>query len=123
AGPAGTRSSSTMMVIRMAITPSLNASIRPLPMHAAPVAVGSRTNVYRPGPRPARASGGHHGSFAILTGVFFGTAFATILTPGPNMVYVGTTGGERGPATGMLASVAVTVGGVCYTLATAIGIS
>jgi threonine/homoserine/homoserine lactone efflux protein len=64
-----------------------------------------------------------HGSSAILTGVFFGTAFATILTPGPNMVYVGTTGGERGPATGMLASVAVTVGGVCYTLATAIGIS
>ena len=59
----------------------------------------------------------------VLTGVFFGTAFATILTPGPNMVYVGTAGGERGPATGALAACAVIFGGVCYTVATAVGIS
>ncbi len=59
----------------------------------------------------------------ILTGVFFGSAFATILTPGPNMVYVGTTGGERGPATGVLAAAAVILGGVCYTVTTAVGIS
>lgn len=39
------------------------------------------------------------------------------------MVYVGTTGGERGPATGVLAAAAVVLGGVCYTVATAIGIS
>ena len=39
------------------------------------------------------------------------------------MVYVGTTGGERGPAAGALAACAVVHGGVCYTVATAIGIS
>ena len=39
------------------------------------------------------------------------------------MVYVGTTGGERGPAAGALAACAVVLGGVCYTVATAIGIS
>jgi threonine/homoserine/homoserine lactone efflux protein len=60
---------------------------------------------------------------AVLTGVFFGTAFATILTPGPNMMYVGTTGAQRGPAMGALAACAVVLGGMCYTVATAIGIS
>ncbi len=60
---------------------------------------------------------------AILTGVFFGTAFSTILTPGPNMIYTATTGGERGPVGGVLAAAAVFLGGVCYTVATAIGIS
>jgi threonine/homoserine/homoserine lactone efflux protein len=39
------------------------------------------------------------------------------------MVYVGTSGGERGPASGALAATAVVLGGVCYTLATALGIS
>ena len=55
--------------------------------------------------------------------MFFGTAFATILTPGPNMMYVGTTGAQRGPAVGALAACAVVLGGMCYTVATAIGIS
>ena len=59
----------------------------------------------------------------MLTGVFFGTAFSIILTPGPNMIYTATTGGERGPAAGLLAATSVILGGVCYTLATAIGIS
>jgi threonine/homoserine/homoserine lactone efflux protein len=59
----------------------------------------------------------------ILTGAFFLWAFATILTPGPNMIYVGTTGAERGPPTGLLAACAVVLGGVCYTLMTAAGIS
>jgi threonine/homoserine/homoserine lactone efflux protein len=39
------------------------------------------------------------------------------------MVYVGTTGGERGPGTGALAASSVVLGSVCYTIATAIGIS
>ena len=39
------------------------------------------------------------------------------------MVYVGTTGAERGPATGALAACSVILGGVCYTIATAVGIS
>ncbi len=39
------------------------------------------------------------------------------------MVYVGTTGGERGPATGVLAACAIVLGGVCYTVTTAVGIS
>lgn len=39
------------------------------------------------------------------------------------MVYVGTTGGERGPAMGALAACSVVLGSVCYTVATAIGIS
>lgn len=59
----------------------------------------------------------------MLTGVFFGTAFTTILTPGPNMMYVGTNGAERGVAGGALAALAVVLGGVCYTVATAIGVA
>ncbi len=59
----------------------------------------------------------------MLTGVFFGTAFATILTPGPNMMYVGTNGAQRGPAAGAVAAVAVVLGGVVYTVTTAIGVS
>jgi threonine/homoserine/homoserine lactone efflux protein len=59
----------------------------------------------------------------VLTGAFFLWAFSTILTPGPNMMYVGTTGAQRGPAMGALAALAVVLGGVCYTVATAIGIS
>lgn len=59
----------------------------------------------------------------MLTGVFFGTAFATILTPGPNMMYVGTNGAQRGPAAGAVAAVAAVLGGVVYTLTTAIGVS
>jgi threonine/homoserine/homoserine lactone efflux protein len=39
------------------------------------------------------------------------------------MVYVGTTGGERGPKFGLLAATSVVLGGVCYTLTTAIGLS
>jgi threonine/homoserine/homoserine lactone efflux protein len=39
------------------------------------------------------------------------------------MVYVGTTGGERGPGLGALAACAVVLGSVCYTITTAIGIS
>jgi threonine/homoserine/homoserine lactone efflux protein len=39
------------------------------------------------------------------------------------MVYVGTTGAERGPSTGALAACAVVFGGVCYTITTAVGIS
>jgi threonine/homoserine/homoserine lactone efflux protein len=39
------------------------------------------------------------------------------------MVFVATSGGEQGPATGWIAAASVFVGGVCYTLATAIGIS
>ena len=39
------------------------------------------------------------------------------------MVYVATTGGERGPGTGLLAAAAVVLGGVCYTIATVVGIS
>src|SRR5579872_6594786 len=63
------------------------------------------------------------GAAKILTGVFFGTAFSTILTPGPNMMYVGTTGAQRGAATGILAALAIVLGGVCYTVMTAVGIS
>jgi len=59
----------------------------------------------------------------MLTGVFFGTAFSIILTPGPNMIYTATTGGERGPGPGLVAATSVILGGVCYTIATAIGIS
>jgi len=59
----------------------------------------------------------------ILTGVFFGTAFATILTPGPNMMYTGTAGAQRGPAAGLYAALALALGGACYTVATALGIS
>ena len=39
------------------------------------------------------------------------------------MIYTATTGGERGPAAGVVAASAVFLGGVCYTIATAIGIS
>lgn len=39
------------------------------------------------------------------------------------MMYVGTTGAQRGPAVGALAAVAVVLGGVAYTLTTAIGVS
>jgi threonine/homoserine/homoserine lactone efflux protein len=39
------------------------------------------------------------------------------------MVYVGTTGGERGPAMGALAACSVVLGSVCYTITTAVGIS
>jgi threonine/homoserine/homoserine lactone efflux protein len=39
------------------------------------------------------------------------------------MIYTATTGGERGPAYGLLAASSVVLGGVCYTVATAIGIS
>lgn len=39
------------------------------------------------------------------------------------MVYVGTTGAERGPAKGIVAAFAVVLGGVCYTITTAVGIS
>jgi threonine/homoserine/homoserine lactone efflux protein len=59
----------------------------------------------------------------IPSSVFFGSAFATILTPGPNMLYVGTTGAQRGPSAGALAALGVVLGGVCYTLTTAIGVS
>ena len=92
------------------MTPSLNASSRPF----------AHAETYHC--RAARGAGtSRHGRS--LTGVFFGTAFATILTPGPNMVYVGTTGGERGPPPARSRRCAVVLGGVCYTLATAIGIS
>ncbi|HEY4319950.1 MAG TPA: LysE family translocator [Gemmatimonadales bacterium] len=59
----------------------------------------------------------------MLSGLFFGTAFATILTPGPNMMYVATRGAERGVAAGLLAALAVVTGGVCYSVTTAIGLS
>jgi threonine/homoserine/homoserine lactone efflux protein len=39
------------------------------------------------------------------------------------MMYVGTTGAQRGAATGALAALAVVLGGVCYTVMTAVGIS
>jgi len=39
------------------------------------------------------------------------------------MIYTATTGGERGPAGGLLAASAIIVGGVTYTVATAIGVS
>lgn len=39
------------------------------------------------------------------------------------MMYVSTTGAQRGPAAGVVAAVAVVLGGVTYTVATAIGIS
>ena len=39
------------------------------------------------------------------------------------MIYTATTGGERGPADGVLAASSVILGGVCYTIATAIGMS
>ncbi|MGH7581832.1 MAG: LysE family translocator [Gemmatimonadales bacterium] len=46
-----------------------------------------------------------------------------MLTPGPNMMYTATTGAQRGPAAGVLAAAAVALGGACYTIATALGIS
>ena len=55
--------------------------------------------------------------------MFFGTAFITILTPGPNMMYVGTTAAQRGPRAGALAALGVVLGGVCYTLTTALGVT
>ena len=39
------------------------------------------------------------------------------------MIYTATTGGERGPGGGLLAALSVILGGVCYTIATAIGVS
>lgn len=39
------------------------------------------------------------------------------------MMYVGTTGAQRGVATGILAATAIVVGGICYTVMTAVGIS
>ena len=39
------------------------------------------------------------------------------------MIYTATTGGERGPAAGLLAASSIIVGGVTYTIATAIGVS
>ena len=43
ASPSGILSSSTMIVMRIAITPSLNASIRPLDMpHPTPAADGAK---------------------------------------------------------------------------------
>jgi threonine/homoserine/homoserine lactone efflux protein len=39
------------------------------------------------------------------------------------MMYVGTTGAQRGAATGALAALAIVLGGVCYTVMTAVGIS
>lgn len=39
------------------------------------------------------------------------------------MMYVGTTSAQRGPAVGALAALAVVLGGICYTVTTAIGIS
>ena len=39
------------------------------------------------------------------------------------MIYTATTGAERGPANGVLAASSVFLGGVCYTVATALGIS
>ncbi len=59
----------------------------------------------------------------MLNGVFFATAFATILTPGPNMMYVAATSAERGTRVGAIAAAAVTLGGVFYTLVTSAGIS
>ncbi|MGH7524224.1 MAG: LysE family translocator [Gemmatimonadales bacterium] len=65
----------------------------------------------------------NQGSHIVLPSAFFGYAFATILTPGPNMMYVGTTAAQRGPGVGALAALAVVLGGVAYTLTTAIGVS
>lgn len=39
------------------------------------------------------------------------------------MIYVGTSGAQRGPTAGVLAACAVVLGGVCYTIAAAIGVS
>lgn len=39
------------------------------------------------------------------------------------MMYVGTTAAQRGPAAGVLAAFAVVLGGVCYMVTTALGIS
>ncbi|HEX3926705.1 MAG TPA: LysE family translocator [Gemmatimonadales bacterium] len=66
---------------------------------------------------------GHLSPGTTLPWSFFLGAFSTILTPGPNMLYTAAAGAGRGMRGGAIAAVAVGLGGVCYTLATVLGIS